>query len=79
MFPTSNVFFDFRVPPDVGFPLATHEFDIYFNTLGVPLPQNFDFLLRISATGTPGETFAGYGAQFIYSNSGNPFFRTASP
>lgn len=58
VFPTSGVFFDLRINPDVPFPAFTsYEIDIYFNEFSVSSAHVADFLIQIAAalTHTPGD------------------------
>jgi len=72
IFPTSNVFFDLRINPDVGAPAFNgYEINIYFDEFAVSSVHPADFLIRIAAalTHMPGDDLStGASSTILYSD-----------
>lgn len=71
--PTSGVFFDLRINPDVAFPAFTgYEINIYFDEFAVSAAHPADFLIRIATalTHMPGDDLStGASSTILYSDA----------
>tara|TARA_R110000787_G_scaffold25941_10_gene72705 strand:+ start:849 stop:1478 length:630 start_codon:yes stop_codon:yes gene_type:complete len=72
VFPTSGVFFDLRINPDVAAPAFTgYEINIYFDEFAVGAAHPADFLIRIATalTHMPGDDLStGASSTILYSD-----------